>query len=97
LKPTLEHERYLIRYLLGSLPEQEQDLLEQQYLLDEHLCDELVIIESELADRYVQGALSGSGPALVEEHWVSDPPRAPRLAFAEDLFRYVEREMFRTI
>jgi len=97
LKPTLEHERYLIRYLLGSLPEQEQELLEQHYLVDEHLFDELIIIETELADRYVQGTLSASDRALLEEHWLSDPRRAQRLAFAEDLFRYVEREMFCTI
>ena len=58
----------LIRsYLLGELPEHEEDALEKRLLIDPELFDVSLMIEGELLDEYVLGWLSESDRLKVED------------------------------
>lgn len=46
-----------MRYLLGTLTEEERTVLEEQFLTDEQAFEELEIAEDELVDRYVRDEL----------------------------------------
>ena len=48
-------------YLLGILPEAEQEPLEEQVLTDESIFVHILVQEDELIDDYLQGALSKRG------------------------------------
>lgn len=51
-------EEVTMRYLLGSLSEEERARLEEGYFSDDEAFEELEIAEDELIDRYVRGELS---------------------------------------
>lgn len=53
-------ESLIRRYLLGELPENEQDELEKRLLADQEFFETSRIIECELLDDYVLGSLSES-------------------------------------
>lgn len=64
-----------MRYLLGTLTEEERTVLEEQFLTDEQAFEELEIAEDELVDRYVRNELPATDRDRFKKMLIS-----PRLA-----------------
>jgi hypothetical protein len=90
------------RYLLGDLEERDRVALEERLLSDKPLFDELLLMETELADEYARGALADHELIKFESHFAVAPERQRKIAMARALKRYVsehrsERESFAPI
>jgi hypothetical protein len=83
-----EDQRLLLRYLLGELALDEASRLEASYLADEHLFEELLILEDELIDGYVQNEFSEHERKRIEKHFLRSPARRQNVIFSRALIRY---------
>lgn len=96
MKPGAPDEERLTRYLLGQLGPDEQALIEEQYMGDPDLHDELRAVERDLIDQYVHGEgrfasrLSAEADAF-EKHFLSSPARRQRVEFARALRQSLDR------
>jgi CHAT domain-containing protein/cytochrome c-type biogenesis protein CcmH/NrfG len=79
----------LTQYLLGEMPEEEKQQLEEKYFSDDELYDELLAAERDLIDRYVQKELSRAEQERFEQYFLSAPGRRRKLRFAISLHEYV--------
>jgi hypothetical protein len=68
----------LTMYLLGQLPEGEQQEIELRFLEDDELYDELASLESELVFDYARGNLPSQQRKLVESHLIVTPRQTRR-------------------
>src|ERR1044072_4280881 len=78
----------LVRYLLGLMPEEEAARMEEVYLANDELNDDLQAAERELIDRYVEGSLSKTERERFENFFLCSPGRKERLRFARTLRSY---------
>jgi anti-sigma factor RsiW len=79
-------------YLLGHLPEADEARLEAEYLADPHLQEQLLFVEDELIDAYVQGRLSAVDRARLEERFLTSPRGRRKLEFVNSLIRLAGEE-----
>ncbi|HTM24627.1 MAG TPA: hypothetical protein VL225_05485 [Vicinamibacterales bacterium] len=84
-------DRRLIRYLLGALPDEEAERLDEQSIVDEGMAARLRILEDDLVDAYVSGALSGETLERFESYYLASPRRREKVAFAKRLLAAVDR------
>ena len=84
-------DRRLISYLLGALPDEEAERLDEQSIVDEGMAARLCILEDDLVDAYVSGALSGETLERFESHYLASPRRRQKVAFAKRLLAAVDR------
>jgi anti-sigma factor RsiW len=82
---------HLTRYLFGEFSEDERAALEERYISDPRLFDEVVRAESDLLDDYVRGTLTPEIRERVERVYLTHPQRRERLKFAEALLTKLER------
>lgn len=82
-------------YLLGALPEPEQALLEDKYLNDDDHFEQLLAIETELADNYVRGQLNVTERRQFEQHYLAHPARRERLQFTQALLAKLDHPEIR--
>jgi hypothetical protein len=75
----------LIRYLLGSLPEEEAGQLDELSIADDAFAWRLSVAENDLVDSYVHGELSGDNLRQFKKFYLSTPKRLQKLEFAETL------------
>src|SRR5215213_406075 len=61
------------RYLLGELPEEERELVEQRLMSDDDLYQRLLLAEDDLIDEYVSGALSDQDRAKFSRRFLHVP------------------------
>jgi hypothetical protein len=66
MSPKFAEENLIRSYLLGELPEKEQDDFEKRLLADPKFFEMSLIIEGELLDDYVMGSLSKSDRISLE-------------------------------
>jgi hypothetical protein len=78
-----------VRYLLGRLPEDEQEALERDALGDDERFEALLAAEDDLIDAYVAGRLSGEDARSFEVLFLAVPARRERVEFARSLRRLV--------
>ena len=71
-----------MRYLLGTLSEEERDRFEEMYFSDDAAFEEVEIAEGELIDRYVRGELAKSDRARFEAVLAASPRLGERVQFA---------------
>jgi len=81
------HRKLIIRYLLGQLPEEELSRFEKCLLADDQLFAELVVVENEMIDCYVEGDLSRQERESFERHYLISAGRRRRVEFAKALIR----------
>jgi anti-sigma factor RsiW len=86
MKPKAIDERQLIGYLLGELPEEDQTLVEEQFLRDPEYFEHLQAVEEELNDAYVRGELSGPEREQFERRVSASPEWKQRVEFARALY-----------
>jgi hypothetical protein len=77
------------QYLLGGLDEEARQGVERRLLADEDFFEELLFVEEELADQYLNEELSADERRDFEGHFLSTPERRRKLSFAKALGRYV--------
>jgi hypothetical protein len=82
-------EHQLIRqYLLGQLTDQEQERLEELFMTDGEYREEVLIVEEELIEDYLDDFLSTEDKGRVASHFLSTPQQMQRLEVAKALGRY---------
>lgn len=86
-RDTIDEDR-LVRYLLGLMPEEEKTEMEDMYLTDDVLNEQLQAAERELIDRYIDGDLSGTERKRFESFFLCSPARMEKLRFARALRTY---------
>ena len=71
-----------MRYILGTLSEEEKTRLEESYFVDDAEFEEFEIAEDELIDRYVRGELSREESDRLEKTLATSPRMIERVQFA---------------
>jgi hypothetical protein len=77
----------ITRYLLGQASAEECAELEDQYLRDDDMFEEIVAAENDLIDAYVRGNLAAAERTRFEVSFLSIPERRERVEFAKSLMR----------
>lgn len=80
---TTNQNQVITQYLLGSLPEEETERLDELSVTSQEFAEELSASEKDLIDAYVEGELSGTMLAQFESHYLASPIRRERVEFAE--------------
>ena len=81
----------LIRYLLGSLSEDETERLDELSIADDRFAADLHAVEHDLVDAYASGALDEDTRRRFELHYLSSPQGRAKVAFARTLMLYARR------
>lgn len=81
----------LIGYLLGTLPSQEAELLDERSIADEEFYLRLDAVENDLVDSYVRGELAGETLERFKVGYLSSPSRVQRVEFARALVQLERR------
>src|SRR5687767_8808077 len=79
------NDQRLKRYLLGQLPEQERDALENQLIVDREKRDEVEAVERDLIDDYVRGSLEADERSNFEGLFLASATRREKVMFAQSL------------
>ena len=88
---AMNDSRYMTRYLLGELSEDEQAAFEEQYVAEPRIFDEVVKAESDLLDDYVRGKLAPEARERFERLYLAHPQRRERVKFAQALVTRLDR------
>jgi|KBSSwiStaDraftv2_1062776.scaffolds.fasta_scaffold800476_2 hypothetical protein len=82
---------HIRNYLLGSLQEEDTELLEELFFVNADVASLLCIVEDDLVDAYVRGGLTGEVLAGFESFYLASPRRCARVSFAAQFLRIVDR------
>jgi hypothetical protein len=80
----------LIRYLLGALPVDDAEPIEEATVVDEDFAARLNALERDLVDSYVRGELEGSNLAKFHSWYLSSPLRAQKVEAARAILRIAD-------
>src|SRR5689334_23504874 len=84
------HDDRLIRYVLGALPDEEAEQLDEQSVVDDELAERLRLIEDDLVDAYASGQLTGDTLRRFESFYLASPRRRNKAAFAKRLLAAID-------
>jgi hypothetical protein len=85
------HDDQLINYLLGCLPEEEAERVDEESIIDDELAARLRLIEDELVDAYASGTLTGEKLQRFESFYLASPRRRRKAAFARTFLDKIDR------
>src|SRR5215475_12180172 len=77
-------DQHLVRYLLGLLPENEAERLDELSVTNDDIAWRLQVAEDDLVDAYVDGELSREMSARFESICLSSPKWGERVNFARE-------------
>jgi len=80
----------LLRYLLGALPVDEAEPIEEASIVDENLAARLNAMECDLVDSYVRGELEGPNLAKFQSWYLSSPLRAQKVEAAKAIMLIID-------
>ncbi len=78
-------QKLVVRYLLGQLPEEEQQRLEERAFSDQEYLRNVLAVERDLIDEYVRGELSAVERQQFEKLFLASPERRRKVEFARAL------------
>ena len=81
----------LTRYLLGLLPREQAERIDEAGIVDDAVAARLRTVEHDLVDAYVRGALSRELRAAFESHYMASTRRRKQVSWAETFLRAVDR------
>jgi hypothetical protein len=87
-------EKLLTDFLLGNLPEEEIERLDELSLTDDDFVNRLQSVDDDLVDAYVRGELSGTTLAQFKSNYLKSPKRQEKVAFAEALQKQITKPAF---
>jgi hypothetical protein len=88
----LEREEMLRAYLLGALPAERQEEIDEQLVADGEVHTELLATADDLIHAYLVGGLSPADRERFESHFLASPRRQERLRFVRSLLSAVDSE-----
>jgi hypothetical protein len=88
---TSERERKLVQYVLGTLAPRQQEELEDEYMADDELHEELLAITDDLIHAYLVGTLPQDQRRQFEAHVLASPQWRERLEFMGVLLAAIRR------
>jgi hypothetical protein len=75
----------MVRYLLGELSEEEKTKFEEMYFLDDHVFEDLQIVETELVDCYIRDEFSEAEQQRFRTHYLNSTERRAKVETAKCL------------
>src|SRR4029450_13874943 len=84
-------DQQLVRYLLELLPDEDRDRLDEASIVDDELVSRLRVVEDDLVDSYVRGALTGELRDRFEARYMASPRRRERVRAASSFLGAVDR------
>jgi hypothetical protein len=84
-------DRHLASYLLGLLPEEEAERLDEASVVDDELASRLCGVEDDLVDAYVSETLDQNTRDHFEAFYLKSPRRRERVKFAKRFLTAVDR------
>jgi hypothetical protein len=90
------NDRQLARYLLGLLPREETEWLDEASVVEDEVALRLRVLEDDLVDAYVTGTLAGDMLEPFESRYLASPRRRRHVEFAQRFLPAVERASART-
>jgi hypothetical protein len=81
-------DRLLTLYLLGALPAEEAERLDELSIADEEIAARLSALENDLVDAYVRGEVSGEDRERFESVYMASPRRREKVQFARALWKH---------
>jgi hypothetical protein len=91
LRDSAADNERLVRYLLGLLPADEAERLDEQSIVDDDVACRLLSVENDLVDGYVRETLDPDRRLRFESHYLKSPIRRRRLMFARRFLAAVDR------
>ena len=88
---SIQGDQQLVRYLLGLLPEEEAERLDEQSIVVDEFAARLQCVENDLVDAYVSGTLEGDILERFESFYLASPLRREKVKFAERLLAAADR------
>ena len=82
------NDKTLRRYLLGALPPDETERLDERSIANDDFAARLSAVENDLVDAYVQGELSGDTLESFRTSYLSSPQRREKVTFAQSLYSF---------
>jgi len=84
-------DRRLVDYLLGLLPEEDAERLDEASVVDDEVAARLRAVEDDLIDAYVRGTLATDRLFRFEKYYLASPRRREKVAFARRFAGVVDR------
>lgn len=84
-------EQLMTDFLLGNLPEEETERLDEMSLVDDDFANRLQTAENDLVDAYVKGELSGTSLTQFKSNYLRSSKRREKLEFAETLHKQLNK------
>lgn len=81
----------IIRYLIGSLPEEETEWLDELSIIDDEFAKRLTVVENDLVNSYVRGELSGEKLKRFISHYLASPKRREKVKTAKVFQNFAAR------
>jgi hypothetical protein len=78
-------------YLLGSLPEAEQERFDELSFTDEEFADALMAAEKDLVDAYLQDELAGAELEQFKAYYLASPLRREKVKLAQAFHLFAEK------
>jgi hypothetical protein len=85
------NDRQLARYLLGLLPDEETEWLDEASIVDDEVALRLRVLEHDLVDAYVTGTLAGDMLEPFESRYLASLRRRQHVGFARRFLDAVDR------
>jgi len=93
---TTDHDdEELVRYVLGLLPDEARERLDEASIADDEVATRLRSAETDLVDCYVRGQLSGATLERFESYYLSSPRRREAVRLAASFLSAVDRSVTR--
>jgi len=86
-------DRFLTQYLLGALPLDEAERLDELCVADDELATRLIAVENDLVDAYVRGELPGEDFKHFQSFYLSSAKRREKVEFATALLEFEKRSV----
>jgi len=92
MKPDRITQSNIRSYLLGQVDEAEHEAIETAILTDNELFEELLVVEDEVIDEYLNGKLDPEARSRFENYFLAAPERHEQLRFARVFDQYVSSQ-----
>ena len=90
-RPIRSDDQQLVRYLLGQLPDEDTERLDEASVVDDDVAVRLRVAEHDLVDSYVAGTLDRVMLAPFEARYLASPRRQQQVRFARGFMRAIDR------
>ncbi len=84
-------EQLMTDFLLGNLPDEEIERLDEMSLVDDDFANRLQTVENDLVDAYVKGELSETTLTQFKSNYLRSSKRREKLEFAETLHKQLNK------